>query len=637
MKIKTKIIYLILFISVLPLLVISVYSFMNFFNISENSIETSILNQQNNQIQAVESFMDPVRELTHYTSINLAKNGLTWTFQNFENIVDSYSAADNVYLALNDGTFITKPDRELDNYNALETVWYKKAFGKDGIIVTDPYKKGFGDHKLTITFASAFKSSGMDGVLGIDMNYDSLINLISNTVYEGQFNYIVDSDGNLIASSGDLPFDYNDVIKASKDKNVISVDDRIFYFKNFDNNDWTLYSTIPISLISSTSFDNSINIAILALVVFIAAIVLSYFFMRSVITPIKDLSEKVNSFGNGDLTVDFKTNKNDEISIIAKELDSMAKNLRESLIEFRNIGENIEKSSQSLSEISNKNALENKKILEQTETIEHDTESSASAVEQVTGGVEEVASSAGSISKEAQNLNDYAEDTYNNTSDGLKAIVKIKNVIEDAVKESNNTQKSVEVLNNNTADIESIIETIDNITEQTSLLALNAAIEAARAGEAGKGFAVVADEIRKLADDSKSSTEKIAQVLDKIKNNTKTVNDGTNKTVGIIHEIDDEMQNISDRFNKIYSKIEDMNNGIENLTASSEEQSASSEEMSSAMEKVASSIQEITEKISLTIESVNKQQNESEKIKLSSKELHNLSTQLNKNINKFKL
>jgi methyl-accepting chemotaxis protein len=581
--------------------------------------------------------MEPVQELTNYISVNLANNGLTWTFQNFGNIVDSYSAVDNVYLALNDGTFITKPDRELDNYNALETVWYKNAFGKEGIIVTNPYKKGFGDNKLTITFASAFTSSGMEGVLGLDMNYSSLVNLISNTVYEGQFNYIVDSDGTLIASSGDLSFDYKSIPKDSKDKNIVTVDDRIFYFKDFDNKDWTLYSTIPLSLISSTSFDNSINIAILALVVFIVAIVLSYFFMRSVIRPIKDLSEKVNSFGNGDLTVDFKTNKNDEISIIAKELDSMANNLRESLIEFRNIGEKIETSSQSLSEISNKNALENKNILDQTEMIEHDTESSASAVEQVTGGVQEVASSAGSISKEAQNLNEYAEDTYNNTSDGLKAIGKIKNVIEDAVNQSNNTQKSVEILNSNTADIESIIETIDNITEQTSLLALNAAIEAARAGEAGKGFAVVADEIRKLADDSKSSTEKIAQVLDKIKNNTKTVNDGTNKTVGIIHEIDDEMQNISDRFNKIYSKIEDMNNGIENLTASSEEQSASSEEMSSAMDRVAGSIQEITEKISLTIDSVNKQQNESEKVELSSKELHELSTQLNKNINKFKL
>lgn len=637
MKIKTKIVYLILFISVIPLLVISVYSFMNFYNTSENSIETTILNQQSNQIQAVNSYMGPVQELTNYISVNLANNGLTWTFQNFGNIVDSYSAVDNVYLALNDGTFITKPDRELDNYNALETVWYKNAFGKEEIVVTNPYKKGFGDNKLTITFASAFTSSGMEGVLGLDMNYSSLVNLISNTVYEGQFNYIVGSDGTLIASSGNLPFDFKSISKESKDKNIVTVDDRIFYFKDFDNKDWTLYSTIPMSLISSTSFDNSINIAILALVVFVVAIVLSYFFMRSVIRPIKDLSEKVNSFGNGDLTVDFKTNKNDEISIIAKELDSMANNLRESLIEFRNIGEKIEISSQSLSEISNKNALENKNILDQTEMIEHDTESSASAVEQVTGGVQEVASSAGSISKEAQNLNEYAEDTYNNTSDGLKAIGKIKNVIEDAVNQSNNTQKSVEVLNTNTADIESIIETIDNITEQTSLLALNAAIEAARAGEAGKGFAVVADEIRKLADDSKSSTEKIAQVLDKIKNNTKTVNDGTNKTVGIIHEIDDEMQNISDRFNKIYSKIEDMNNGIENLTASSEEQSASSEEMSSAMDRVAGSIQEITEKISLTIESVNKQQNESEKVELSSKELHDLSTQLNKNINKFKL
>ena len=75
-------------------------------------------------------------------------------------------------------------------------------------------------------------------------------------------------------------------------------------------------------------------------------------------------------------------------------------------------------------------------------------------------------------------------------------------------------------LSEQTSQIGSITSLVSDLANQTNMLALNAAVEAARAGEHGKGFTVVASEIRKLADESKKSAERINALVEDIQKAT---------------------------------------------------------------------------------------------------------------------
>lgn len=182
-----------------------------------------------------------------------------------------------------------------------------------------------------------------------------------------------------------------------------------------------------------------------------------------------------------------------------------------------------------------------------------------------------------------------------------------------------------------------ILAAIDSIAEQTNLLALNASIEAARAGEAGKGFAVVAEEIRKLAEESKSSSNDIKDIILAVQGKSSETVKAMEEVKEINAEQNESVDKVGHSFDTISALIEDISIKLEEMGRSIEDMNRDKEAVVSAMENISSVSQETAAASEEVTASVEQQSLANDEVSRAADSLNGLSEKLIEEVNIFKI
>lgn len=410
-------------------------------------------------------------------------------------------------------------------------------------------------------------------------------------------------------------------ISQLKNSDVFNDDSKDRYQLNYQQDESKFSNSISTAISKNkddadklfTAIENAyLNGIIILLVLFIISII--FMFLTATIV-IKSLKKSIKSFINildimsmGDFTVNIETDEKSEIGI-------MKKNLASTLNSISDIFKQIKQGSLL--------------TLEKSEALSAVSKEMDGTMQQVAASIQGMAEGASVQSNELIVIND----TFSKFGDEIARIVTSIKTVDENTKAINskaqgsnlqlsslvktindisnsfgNASSKIQGLGIKIIEINKITDVIKSIAEQTNLLSLNASIEAAKAGESGRGFAVVANEIKKLAEQSKNSSNDINRLIKDISNETGIVvstTDGVNKDlkqqINIIENSVEDFKKIIEAINDILPQIEEINSTVKEISNEKDKivetihsTASIAEENSASSEEIASSTQEVT-------------------------------------------
>lgn len=256
---------------------------------------------------------------------------------------------------------------------------------------------------------------------------------------------------------------------------------------------------IGIDKIDAILRETLLRCLLIGLAVFAAGTIVTLLIARFLSGTIGKIAHHLNQVADGNLTVLMENSSNDELGMLAQDINRMVERLR--ILISR-----VSEASVSVVESANVFHALSENVSSGVEEVASQAAQAATAAEEMTATSRSISDNCAVAARSVKETEDVAKAA----DEVIRRTVSMMDGIATLVRDSAHTVRD---LGATSAQIGEIIGTIEDIAEQTNLLALNAAIEAARAGEYGRGFAVVADEVRTLADRTGIATREIGKVI----------------------------------------------------------------------------------------------------------------------------